>query len=1029
MSRNGQPRSLVRRLVSNLAITIGLLLGALLLSIIISIVVVNNQQSVDQKRLALESSSTSLLQTMLDQETGVRDYINSGGDTTFLEPYNTGRTQYNDALHKLQSESIDQKLDNVAMAVKLADQRANDWINQWAELQIERVKQGQLNEARDANINRDGKNRFDAFRAAVGELNQAIERDANRIERDNGLFQIAIIIILVLVGLVALFFIWRSSSQFVTMLRNQLNQLMDVTDRLEGGDLAARIIEPSDDELGRLGQNFNAMALALQQQQNILKDKDIQNSVVKINATLSSSLELELLLDLFLKELLQLLNVQIGVIYLYNKETQALRVAASQGVDHSNLVADFQMGEGMLGRAAETREPTMLQRPNFDEQESQRFALKTVLGYVVPTTILNQPLVLGNELMGVLMTGTLYPMPESARSVINIVSSGLASAISNAQAYEHIQNQAEELERRKSELERGNQQLSRQRDELTVLNTALEEANRLRNQFLSTMSHELRTPLTAIIGFSQLSLRSAEAYNLSQRHKANLDHILRNGQHLLNLVNDVLDIAKIEAGRMDITHTKVSVETMLKEIIEETQPLWLQKRLKVTYRTEPAVGTIETDPDRLRQILLNLIGNAIKFTENGGITLIAAVRIIQPNRMDDRKEMVAISVADTGVGIEPEVQQRIFEEFYQADSSTTRKYGGTGLGLSIVQKLTDLLGGQVELQSTLGAGSTFTIVLPCEARAQTGAEPRYLLLPQEPIIEPAVALVKSDPQPALIQPTEIETDKHLVLSVDDDPDVITLIRGTLEDSAYQVVGLVDPKQVFDTVQKLRPYAITLDVMMPDLNGWQILQQLKGNPATANIPIIMLTVVSDRSAGYVLGANDYLVKPVDRDILLKTLDRLAQRRTSALQASGNGIATKSENDEHTNKGLPQERAYVLVVDDDPDVRMILEDTIVEAGYQVKTAAGGHEGLQLALSERPGLILLDLMMPDLDGFEVLDRLKADPRTTSIPVVIQTAKTLTQQERERLKLGAARIIQKGSIPLQTLVEELNRLLRKNS
>jgi signal transduction histidine kinase/DNA-binding response OmpR family regulator/CHASE3 domain sensor protein len=1027
MSRNGQPRSIVRRLIFNLAVTIGLLLGALVASLIISAVVLSNQRNLDTMRFDLTNASTNLLQAMLNQETGLRGYINNL-DNSFLEPFNQGRSDYTDTLHRLQNLTLDQKLDNTAQALREADQRANDWYNNFANPQIERIRQGLVNDARNPDAEREGKSRFDNFRGSVSRLNQAIERDLTRIEQDNNTFQTALLVVITLVVLIALFFIWRTSSQFVRTLRGELTELMDVTDRLEEGDLAARITTPANDELGRLGQNFNNMANALQEQQFILKERDIQSNVLQISATLNSSLELEALLEQFLKQLLQLLNLQVGAVYLYNRETNLLNLAAVQGLDRSKMTLNFQPGEGVVGQVAQIRKPIVLERPSLDEVTAAEFTLKTIYGEVLPANLYHQPLLLGTELIGVLVSGAMYPMSESARNVISVVSAGLSSAISNAQAYRHIQTQAEELERRRSELERGNQQLSRQRDELKVLNSALEEANRLRNQFLSTMSHELRTPLTAIIGFSQLSLRSAETNNLNKRQRANLEHILRNGQHLLTLVNDVLDIAKIEAGRVDITRSQLQLEELFKDVVEETQSLWQPKKLKVTYEVEPTANFLESDPDRLHQILLNLLGNAIKFTDAGSITLKAEMRQSTLDQASDQGEVVAISVSDTGIGIDPGVQEHIFEEFYQADGTTTRKYGGTGLGLSIVRKLTDLLGGRVELQSIPGSGSTFIIILPRRLRNRPNPEPEYLLFNRA---EPAIIQPKPASEPLAEQEQQIVNDKRLVLAVDDDPDILTLIRGTLEDSDYQVIGLLDARKVLETVRRLRPYAVTLDVMMPEMNGWQILQQLKSDPVTAGIPVIMLTVVSDRSAGYVLGASEYLIKPVERPVLLKTLDRLAQRRIAQVQAvtlNGDGSSNQIIEENRTPNGsVPQERAYILVIDDDPDVRMLLEDTMVEAGYQVKTAAGGQEGLKLAQEERPGMILLDLMMPGMDGFEVLERLRADPRTISIPVVVQTAKTLTDQEREFLKQSATRIIQKGSIPLERLAGELNGLIKK--
>ena len=546
------------------------------------------------------------------------------------------------------------------------------------------------------------------------------------------------------------------------------------------------------------------------------------------------------------------------------------------------------------------------------------------------------------------------------------------------------------------------------------------------------MSHELRTPLTAIIGFSQLILRGSEASNFSPKQKSNIERILKNGQHLLGLVNDVLDIAKIEAGRMDVSRSEVAVEPFIVSVIDQTQSLAIQKGLALQYEVAGNVGNSETDAEKLRQILLNLVSNAIKFTEKGSVKIkVSNLAAVSAGKHGQTHDQIAFEVRDTGIGIEPAQQKQIFEEFYQADSTSTRKYGGTGLGLSIVQKLTDLLSGTVELESQPGEGTIFRVILPRRDRAvsspadQTDRRLASTYYPPRlapPTLTPSLQARRVINQQAVIAPAK---DKRVVLAVDDDPDIVELIHASLENSLYEVVGLSDPTQVLAKVVELRPYAVTLDVMMPGANGWQVLQQLKSNPQTANTPVIMLTIISDRSAGYVLGANDYLVKPIDREVLLKTLDRfIAHQQESLLGSPADGSTYSRWRASGETAHRPD---YVLVVDDEADIRSVLEQTLAEAGFEVKTAAGGLEGLRLVEQAQPSVILLDLMMPDLDGFEVLNRLKASPTTSTIPVIILTAKTLTSEDYERLRWGASRIIQKGSQPLNLLLEELTSILQR--
>jgi CheY-like chemotaxis protein/two-component sensor histidine kinase len=395
----------------------------------------------------------------------------------------------------------------------------------------------------------------------------------------------------------------------------------------------------------------------------------------------------------------------------------------------------------------------------------------------------------------------------------------------------------------------------------------LEEANSARNQFLSTMSHELRTPLASIIGFSQLLMDDSTTASLSQQQQGNLERILKNGQHLLSLVSDVLDLEKIEAGGMEITYSQVDIGDLLTSVVEETQSLAITRNLVLRADIGDEVDSLESNPVKLRQILLNLVSNALKFTEQGEVTVSA--------RRGDTDHLV-FSVRDTGIGIPEEMQEQIFAPFYQVDGGYTRKTGGTGLGLSIVSRLTTLLGGTIELTSIPDQGSTFTVTLPLKAIRQQiePAIPRLHARQPQEVSTTSAASAESTPDELseLLETTEAQ--QNVVLAVDDDPDVLDLIKVALQETSYTIVGVQDPLQVMDLVQKTQPAAITLDVMMPGLNGWQLLHQLRENPATAGIPVVMVTVLPEAiTTGYVLGADDFLIKPFKNDVLLTTLQRL------------------------------------------------------------------------------------------------------------------------------------------------------------
>ncbi len=449
------------------------------------------------------------------------------------------------------------------------------------------------------------------------------------------------------------------------------------------------------------------MAEALQQQSAALKDRDVMESVLQLNTLLTSTLDLDTLVTTFLDKALTLLHLQFAALYLYDTQKERLVLVGAQGFDFAELTQEFALGEGLLGRTALTRSPCYIRAPV--PSEAGNFIAKTIMGKALPACMYQLPLTQGKDLLGVLVFASLYAMTEQARNILTVVSSNLSTVISHSRAYKHIQAQAEELAAKNRKQEEMNVALRIQRNELSVLNNTLEVANEARTQFLSTMAHELRTPLTAILGFSQIILRDLECkQHNEQRNRDNIERIIKNGNHLLGLINDTLDLVKIEGGHMSVSMETVHLPTLIGEVIEEIRPLTGEKKLTLQTYIAEGIDEIESDSGKLRQILLNLISNAIKFTEQGEVS----VRVAYQTPPENEEEYVAITVKDTGIGIVAEVQEHIFDAFYQGDSSITRKYGGTGLGLSIVHQLSLLLGGILELVSSPGQGSTFTLYLP-----------------------------------------------------------------------------------------------------------------------------------------------------------------------------------------------------------------------------------------------------------------------------------------------------------------------------
>jgi CheY-like chemotaxis protein len=461
---------------------------------------------------------------------------------------------------------------------------------------------------------------------------------------------------------------------------------------------------------------------------------------------------------------------------------------------------------------------------------------------------------------------------------------------------------------------------------------------------------------------------------LPERQYGNLEKILASANHLLGLINDVLDLSKIEAGRMEVRPLEFALEPLIDQCLRTVEPMVRSGQVRLIKEIEDGLPPLFSDQDKLRQILINLLSNAAKFTEAGTITLTA-------RRSGDT---VAVAVADTGIGIPPDQQELVFEEFRQVDSSSTRQYGGTGLGLSISRRLAQLLGGDITLQSQPGAGSSFTLSLPVR---YGGALP---CAPEEPV---AAALA------AELEPSAREARSgagRLVLAIDDDPDVILLLKENLADAGYRVIGASNGTDGLRLARELRPSAITLDIVMPQTDGWQVLHGLKADPATRDIPVLLLSVVDQKDLGYRLGAADYLMKPFERDDLLAALHRVAPRCRR-----------------------------LLVVDDDPHVADLVRQSLEDEPYQIDAAADGLAALEAIGQRRPDVILLDLLMPRMDGFEVIASLQQDPERRDIPVIVLTAKTLTRQERRSLKEHALAVIQKGALDRDALIAELKAAL----
>jgi PAS domain S-box-containing protein len=507
--------------------------------------------------------------------------------------------------------------------------------------------------------------------------------------------------------------------------------------------------------------------------------------------------------------------------------------------------------------------------------------------------------------------------------------------------------------------------------ELLAAKEAAEHANLAKSQFLANMSHELRTPLNAVILYSELLQEESQDHGVEQ-FIPDLEKIRAAGKHLLALVNGVLDLSKVEAGKMDTYLETFDLKTLVMEVTGMVRPLVDKKNNQLEVRIADDAGAMHADLTKLRQSLFNLLSNACKFTERGTVTL--TVDRHHETSSDTSGDTIVFQVIDTGIGMRPDELAKLFQPFTQADASTTRRFGGTGLGLAITKRFCQLMGGDVEVESTAGQGSTFTIRLPAHPLAGQHA--------------------------ALAETASVASgeDGPIVLVIDDDPAARDVLARYLARDGLRVETAADGDEGLRKAKQLSPQAIILDVVMPGTDGWTVLAELKADARLEAIPVIMLSMVEDKNQGFMLGASEYLTKPVDRRQLLAVL-----RRFRPLQPA----------------------APALIIDDDEAMRDVLRKMLEKDGWMVAEAENGQAGLELVSKHPPALVILDLVMPEMDGFEFAEALRKEPAWRSIPIIVLTSKDLTGDERRWLNGRVDRIIQKGGSNREELLTEVKTLV----
>jgi signal transduction histidine kinase/CheY-like chemotaxis protein len=727
--------------------------------------------------------------------------------------------------------------------------------------------------------------------------------------------------------------------------------------RLGSGDLSQRIAVKTGDELEALADQFNAMAGQLQESYAGLEKKveertheletrsrELAQSVGELRAlgevtqAVNSTLDLATVLSTIVAKAVELSGTEGGSIYVVDPTTRELHLRASHGMS-DELIAELNrqgvdLNEKTIADAAAQKAP--VQTPDLkDAPPSPVLDILLRAGF---RAVLIVPLLGPEGLIGMLVVRRKAPgeFPQHAVDLLQTFAAQSVLAIQNANLFMEVEEKSRQLEM----------------------------ASQHKSQFVASMSHELRTPLNAIIGLTEMMVSNAQRFG-TEKAAEPLRRVHRAGTHLLGLINQVLDLSKIEAGKLELSPETVNLSPLLEDVIGTARQLADQNKNRLVVESPENLGTLTVDPMRLRQILLNLLSNACKFTKQGEVKL-------RVSKVVDGRSWVEIAVADTGIGMTPEQQARLFEEFTQADSSTARQYGGTGLGLAITRKLARMMGGDVTVTSEPGKGSVFTVRLPAGAAS------------------PATLSASSD---GARSPTA-----ECILVIDDDATARELIADHLKAEGFSVVPAAGGAEGLKLAKELRPTAITLDVMMPDLDGWSVLAALRKDPELSEIPVIMITIVDEHRRGIALGAAGYLTKPIDRERLRRVISRFR---------------------------APSRPTRVLMVEDDTVQRERMLALLEGPQWAVREAENGREALKRIEESKPDVILLDLMMPEMDGFAVVAALQKEAGWQDIPVIVITARDLDDKDRERLNSGVQTVLVKESFRPTELVERIRRVV----
>ncbi len=815
-------------------------------------------------------------------------------------------------------------------------------------------------------------------------------------------------------------------------LTTQVRAIAEVATAVTKGDLTRSIQVDARGEVAELKDNINTMIdnLRLTTDRNTEQDW-LKTNLAKFTNMLQGQRDLTTVGQMLLTELTPLVSAQLGVIYqMEGEEGPSLKLLSAYADGGRNGHPErIQVGEGLIGQCAADKRRILVA-----EMPSNAVTVGSALFKVAPRNVIVLPVLFENQVKAVielasvtafttLQTTFLEQLTASIGIVLNSIEASMqtegllkqsqqlagelqAQQRELQQTNEQLEQKAQQLAERNVEVERKNQEIEQARRALEEKATELALTSKYKSEFLANMSHELRTPLNSILILGQQLMDNPDA-NLTPRQVEFARTIHGAGTDLLNLISDILDLSKIESGTVTVDAEEIFFSNLVDMVARPFRHEAENRQLSFDAMIDPHLGrSIVTDSKRLQQVLKNLLSNAFKFTEQGGVRLSVSASLggwsAEHPVLNQSPTVVAFEVSDTGIGIPLEKQKIIFEAFQQADASTSRKYGGTGLGLAICRELANLLGGEIHLRSSPGAGSAFTLYLPIK---YAGASNPVRMLPGGDQVFPSIALQAVPDRPVEQIPDdrlEIEPGDAILLIVEDDPHYARVMVDLARDKGFKVLVAMRGADALDLARQYQPSAVSLDVFLPDMLGWTVLSQLKQNPLTRHIPVQIITLDEDRQHGLARGAFSFVTKPTTTEGLEDALARIKQYTA-------------------------RRRKRLLVVEDNPDEQLSIAELLGHDDIEIATAATGAEALA-ALKEQPSdCVVLDLRLPDMSGFEVLEQIRSDAEISDVPVVVFTGRELSAEEDAQLHTMARSIVVKGVESPERLLDETALFLHR--